>query len=229
MTGSFAPLRMTQKGMCSGWRRCTYRNLGVVAVGEGETVKTAVKLDCFFSRQSLTRLCFCIFMHMVSEIFLKKDIQASLDELTADRDVFEKAEFNTAGIQKMFEKYGEQVPVSIFSEAAKIVLEKLEKYPEIKLNQIRIGFPIANTTVRMMLVVKRISDALVTEQEMDNLTMFENEMLDVEDSFVHKYSYTFPEMSPINNSIKIEFHWLLSDERLNASALQYDYPILVRI
>ena len=207
-------------------------------------------------------------MHMVSEIFLKKDIQASLDELTADRDVFEKAEFNTAGIQKMFEKYGEQVPVSIFdfwydkhkkleqrvsslenqgkifldffinylkecvnasSEAAKIVLEKLEKYPEIKLNQIRIGFPIANTTVRMMLVVKRISDALVTEQEMDNLTMFENEMLDVEDSFVHKYSYTFPEMSPINNSIKIEFHWLLSDERLNASALQYDYPILVRI
>ena len=45
---------------------------------------------------------------------LKSDIQASLNELTADCDIVEKAEFNSAGIQKMFEKYGDQVPVSIF-------------------------------------------------------------------------------------------------------------------
>ena len=44
---------------------------------------------------------------MISETDLKSDIQASLNELTADRDVFEKAEFNPAGIQKMVEKYGE--------------------------------------------------------------------------------------------------------------------------
>lgn len=51
---------------------------------------------------------------MIQEMVLKSDIQASLNELTADCDIVEKAEFNSAGIQKMFEKYGDQVPVSIF-------------------------------------------------------------------------------------------------------------------
>jgi hypothetical protein len=204
---------------------------------------------------------------MISETDLKSDIQASLNELTADRDVFEKAEFNPAGIQKMFEKYGEQVPVSIFdfwydkhkkleqrvssleslgkafldfvtshfkecvnasSDAAQKILEKSKNYPELKLNQIRANIPLANTIVKMMLVFKRTSEDLITEQEMDQFSSFESEILEFENSFVHEYSFDFPKMGPFTNSVKIECHWLLSDERLNAAALQNDYPTLVR-
>lgn len=204
---------------------------------------------------------------MISETDLKSDIQASLSELTADRDVFEKAEFNPAGIQKMFEKYGEQVPVSIFdfwydkhkkleqrvtslenlgkaflnfvtnhfkecvnasSEAAQKILEKSQNFPKFKLNQIRANIPLANTVIKIMLVFKRTSGDLITEQEMEQLSSFESEILELENSFVHEYSFNFPEIGSFKNSVKIECHWLLSDERLNAAALQNDYPTLVR-
>jgi hypothetical protein len=203
---------------------------------------------------------------MASGNCLKKDIQDSLAELTADREIFEKAEFNTAGIQKMFEKYGEQ-PTSIFdfwydkhkkleqrvtslenqneiflnffrnymkecvnasSEAAQKILEMIKKYPEIKLNQIRTNFPFANAIVKMMLVFKRTNEDMITEQELEKFTLIESEILEIEESFVHSYTFDFPEKKSFNNSIKIEFHWLLSDERLNTTALQNDYPILVR-
>ena len=213
-------------------------------------------------------LCiFCIFGNMIQEMVLKSDIQASLNELTADRDVFEKAELNPAGIQKMIEKYGEQVPVSIFdfwydkhkkleqrvstlenkgkfflafltnhfkecvnasSEAAHEMLKKSKAYPELKLNQVRIGVPLADNFVRMMLVFKRTSDGLLTEEEMGHFNSLESEILDFEDSFAHEYSFDDPKKGPVKNSVSIEFHWLLSDERLNTTALQNDYPILVR-
>lgn len=204
---------------------------------------------------------------MIQEMVLKSDIQASLNELTADRDVFEKAELNPAGIQKMIEKYGEQVPVSIFdfwydkhkkleqrvsslenkgkfflafltkrfkecvnasSEAAHEMLEKSKAYPELKLTQVRIGNPLADDVVRMMLVFKRTIDGLLTEEELGHLNSLESEILDFEDSFAHEYSFDDPEKGPVKNSVSIEFHWLLSDERLNTTALQNDYPILVR-
>lgn len=210
---------------------------------------------------------FCIFGRMISEIVLKKDIQASLEELDADRDVFEKAEFNSAGIRKMFEKYGEQVPVSIFnfwydkhkkleqrvsslenlgkafleffttylkecvnasSEVAKQILEKSKIHPELRLNQIRAGIPFADPVVKVMLVYKRTSDEEVTEQDMKSFSALESEILEVEENFVHEYSFNFPEIGAVKNSVKVEFHWLLSDERLNATALQNDYPTLVR-
>jgi hypothetical protein len=79
-----------------------------------------------------------------------------------------------------------------------------------------------------MLVFKRTNEGLITEQEMDKLSSFESEILEFEDSFVHEYSFDFPKMGSFKNSVKIECHWLLSDERLNAAALQNDYPTLVR-
>lgn len=210
---------------------------------------------------------FGIFGNMIQEMVLKSDIQASLNELTADRDIFEKAEFNSAGIQKMFEKYGDQVPVSIFdfwydkhkkleqrvsslenkgkfflafltnhlkecvnasSEAAHEMFERSKAYPELKLNQVRIGIPFANNVVRMMLVFKRTIDGLLSEEEMGHMNSLESGILDFEESFAHGYSFDDPEKGCIKNSVSIEFHWILSDERLNTTALQNDYPILVR-
>lgn len=204
---------------------------------------------------------------MISETILKSDIQASLDELTSDRDIFEKAEFNVAGMKKMLEKYGELIPVSIFdfwydkhktleqrvanlenqgtffleffrnhlkecvnasSNAAKKIVERSGSYPNLKLNQIRASVPLANNLVKMMFVFKRLNNELPSEKEMDEFANLESEMFEIEDTFKYNYSFEFLDKEPIRNSVKMEFHWLLSDERLNTTALQNDYPALVR-
>ena len=79
-----------------------------------------------------------------------------------------------------------------------------------------------------MLVFKRTIDGLLSEEEMGHMNSLESGILDFEESFAHEYSFDDQEKGCIKNSVSIEFHWILSDERLNTTALQNDYPILVR-
>jgi len=115
------------------------------------------------------------------------------------------------------------------SIAGQQLTEIVRKHSCFSVNQVRADLNLLNRAAKIMVLLKgNWPEAKApSEEAMEQLHAIESDFFDLEDKFIHDYTFAlFGSTSSIQ--IRIEIHWLLIDSRLDTDSLARDYPVSVR-